>query len=135
MTKSPACCVADDSASKAAQLMKQEDVGPIPVVDGSKRLIGIVTDRDLAIKVVADGRDPRETHLSEIMTRNVIACHEEDNLREALSTMAGHQIRRLPVVDQAGHLCGIISQADVAQRDPKMTGIMVQKISTPHVHH
>jgi len=134
MTKSPACCVPGDSASKAAQLMRQQDVGPIPIVDASERLIGIVTDRDLAIKVVADGKDSRTTTVSEIMTRNVVACHEEDNLQDALSTMAGYQIRRLPVIDHNGHLCGIISQADLAQCDPRMTGIMVQKISTPHIH-
>jgi CBS domain-containing protein len=124
-----------DSASKAAQLMREEDVGPIPIVDESKRLIGIVTDRDLAITIVADGKDSRQTCLNEIMTRNIVACYEEDNLQDALSTMAGYQIRRLPVIDHEGHLCGIISQADLAHRDAKMTGIMVQKISAPNVHH
>ena len=133
MTDKPVCCLPDEPVSAAARVMRREDVGAVPVInDEQKRqLIGIVTDRDLAIKVVAESRDPNQTNISEVMTSTIIACLEGDDVSAAIKTMEEHQIRRLPVVDADGRIIGIISQADVATRlhEPEKTAEMVEEIS------
>lgn len=135
MTRNPVCCVATDSADKVAQIMRNEDVGSIPVVESdlTKKLVGIVTDRDLAMTVVADGRDPRNTPIQTVMTRNPIACYTEDDVNRAFEAMAQHQVRRIPVVDQSYHVVGIIAQADVALRTDNdgRVGQVVEEISKP----
>ena len=135
MTKKPVCCVPADTVVKAARLMKESDVGPIPVVeDGqTKRLVGIVTDRDLALKVVAEGRDPNAVKVEEVMTREPVTCRAEDDLQKAVGLMAERQLRRIPVVDEAGRVVGIIAQADVATRTeaPEKTAGVVEEISKP----
>jgi CBS domain-containing protein len=133
MTRNPKCCVPTDSVMKAAQLMKSQDVGPIPIVadkDGRK-LTGIVTDRDLTIKIIAEARDPITTRLKEVMSDNVVSCKESDEVDQVLKLMEANQIRRIPVVDQDNHLLGIIAQADVATRlgNPGTTGRVVEQIS------
>ena len=133
MTTNPECCLPSDPVIKAAQLMKSEDVGPIPIVkdkDG-KRLAGIVTDRDLAIKVVAEARDPRTTPVEEVMTNDVVTCKENDDVDKALKLMQDYQVRRIPVVDKSDHLLGIIAQADVATRSgsSRTTGKIVEQVS------
>ncbi len=110
---------------------------PIPALpfvienDHTKKLVGIVTDRDLALKVVADGRDPKSTKVEEVMTRKVVTCRPEDDLQKALDAMSEHQLRRIPVVDDDNKLVGIIAQADVATRvnQPQKTAEMVKEIS------
>src|SRR5205085_3263697 len=133
MTKDPACCLPTDTVDKAAQLMKTEDVGPIPVVTDhqTKRLVGIVTDRDLALKVVAEALDARSTTVEEVMTTGVVSCRADDDLETALAAMEGHQVRRIPVVDDNDQIVGIIAQADVATRinQPKKTAEVVEEIS------
>ena len=131
MTKNPEYVMPTDSVMKAAQLMKSEDVGPIPIVKDGKRLEGIITDRDLAIKVVAEGRDPKTTAVEEIMTDNLFTCKESDDIEKALKLMQEHQVRRIPVVDNQDHLLGIIAQADVANRlgSARTTGSVVAEIS------
>ena len=135
MTKEPVCCLPTDTAARAAQLMKDADVGPIPVVENeqSKRLVGIVTDRDLALKVVAEGRDPNAVKVEELMTREPVTCRAGDDLHEAVSLMAARQLRRIPVVDEGGKIVGIIAQADVATRTeaPEKTAGVVEEISKP----
>lgn len=135
MTENPTCCLPSEAVSRVAQLMKDENVGSIPVVENpqTKILAGIVTDRDLAVKVVAGGWDANSTRVADVMTSQVITCHVDDPIDEALDTMADHQIRRLPVVDDNYKIVGIISQADVATRvdKPKETGKMVKEISQP----
>jgi CBS domain-containing protein len=135
MTPDPVCCLANDTVDKAAQVMKNEDVGSVPVVESqeSGRLIGIVTDRDLALKVVASGRDSRSTKIQDVMTRNPIACHADDDLQMALDAMAEYQVRRIPVVDRDNVIVGIIAQADVATRteNPRETAQVVEEISKP----
>jgi CBS domain-containing protein len=118
MTKDPVYCLPNDAVARAAQMMKKENVGPIPVIEneGTKKLVGIVTDRDLALKVVADGRDSKATKVEEVMTREVVTCRPEDDLQRALDAMSEHQLRRIPVVDDGNKLVGIIAQADVATR-------------------
>jgi len=135
MTKNPVTALPMDTVDHVAQLMKQQDIGPVPVVENqqTKKLIGIVTDRDLAIKVVAAGRDPKQTRVEEVMTRELVTCHANDNLQKALDLMGAHQVRRIPVVDDRGAIVGIIAQADVATRVevPDKTAELVEEISEP----
>ncbi len=136
MTPTPACCVPDDIVVEAARVMQSQDVGSVPIVadhDGH-RLVGMITDRDLALRVIAEGRDPRETPVREVMTTGPVSCRESDIYQQALQAMAEHQLRRIPVVDDEGRLSGIIAQADVATRiaQPSTTGAVVEAISDPH---
>jgi CBS domain-containing protein len=129
MTVRPRTVKAGDSIVEAAKLMKGEDSGIAPIVDGD-RLVGVLTDRDIAIRVVAEGRDPRETKVEEIASQNLVTIDPQQDLDEALRLMAQHQVRRLPVVEEDGKLVGIVSQADVARRaDSERTGEVVQEIS------
>lgn len=133
MTKNPEFCLPSDTVIKAAQLMKSEDVGPIPIVadkDGMK-LTGIVTDRDLTIKVIAEARDPNTTRLKEVMSDNVVTCKENDDVDKVLKLMEDNQVRRIPVVGRNDQLLGIVAQADVATRlgQPGKTGRVVEQIS------
>ena len=135
MTKNPVCCLPNDNVVKAAQLMKRLNVGPIPIIDSeeTKKLVGFLTDRDLALKIVAEGRDPKSTKVEEVMTRNVVTCQMDDDLQKAMDVMAEHQLRRIPVVDSGNRIIGIIAQADVATRldQPVKTAEMVKDISQP----
>lgn len=133
MTRNPVSARPEDSVASVARLMKENDIGPVPIVEdnASKRLAGIVTDRDLAIKVVAAGRDPQTTPVREVMTTNVITCRADDDIEAALDAMSTQQLRRIPVVDDGNMLIGIIAQADIATRmnNPEKTGEVVKEIS------
>jgi CBS domain-containing protein len=132
MTRDPVCCSPNDTVRRAAELMKTEDVGPLPVVDNkSGKLVGIVTDRDLVLNVLARGLDAGNTTVSEAMTRDPICCKQEDALEDALEKMSTYQVRRLAVVDDQDRVVGIIAQADVATRiqDPEVAGEVVQEVS------
>ena len=133
MTKNPVCCRPDDSVAKVAQLMQSEDVGSLPVIDSDQtlKLVGIVTDRDLALKVVAKGLDANSTKVGVVMAHKVVTCRAGDDLQKALDAMAEHQLRRIPIVDNENRIVGIIAQADVATRvdQPEKTGEMVKDIS------
>ncbi len=130
MTKDPASCGASETVTKVAGLMKQHDVGSVPVVE-SDRLVGIVTDRDIVLKVVADRRNPEQAPVRDAMTPNPVSCKEDDDLEYALKLMKERQVRRMPIVDGGGRLTGIIAQADVATRVHKdaKTGELVEAIS------
>ena len=130
MTKDPASCNASETVTKVASLMKQHDVGSVPVAE-SDRLVGIVTDRDIVLKVVAAGRNPEQTSVRDAMTPNPVCCKEDDDLEHALKLMKERQVRRMPIVDGSGRLSGIIAQADVATRLNKdaKTGELVEAIS------
>lgn len=134
MTKDLVYSHPTDTVDDVAKLMKKEDIGPVLIVekgDQGKRLVGIVTDRDLAIKVVGEGRDPKKTKVKDVMTTKVVTCRADDDLKNAMDAMAQHQLRRIPVVDEYGMLVGIISQADVATRvnEPEQTAEVVREIS------
>ena len=135
MTRDPKCCLPSDTAVRAAKIMKMENVGAIPVCDGrnSRRLLGIITDRDLALEIVAEGRDPNSSRVENIMSREPITCREDEDLDTALARMESNQIRRIPVVDSQGVLTGIISQADIAIRSHsrEKTAEMVAQVSRP----
>lgn len=133
MTNDPVCCVPEETVVLVARLMKAEDVGSIPIVEDpeSRKLIGIVTDRDLAVEVVAEGRDPNNTRIGEVMNRALFTCRDTDRVEQVLDSMALHQVRRIPVVDQQGCIIGIIAQGDLATRldQPEKTGEVVALIS------
>lgn len=133
MTENPICCLPTDSVKKVAKLMKSENIGPIPVIENeqTRKLIGIITDRDLALRVVAEGRDPESTQVEAVMTRKVVTCRSDEDLQRVLNIMSGRQLRRIIVVDQTNKILGIISQADIAIRmdHPQKTAELVKNIS------
>jgi CBS domain-containing protein len=133
MTKNPVCCLPDDMAAEAAKLMKSGNIGSVPVIEDkqTRKLVGIVTDRDLALKIVAEQRDAKSTRVGAVMTGKVVTCRAEDDVQMALDAMAEHQLRRIPVVDNDNRILGIIAQADVATRvdQPEKTAEMVKEIS------
>jgi CBS domain-containing protein len=129
MTSNPRSLESGSTVMEAARLMRDEDAGIIPVVEGEK-LVGTVTDRDIAIRVVAEGRSPESVTVGEIASRELVTIDPQQDLDEALRLMARHQVRRLPVVEEDGKLVGIVAQADVAKRaSEKRTGEVVEDIS------
>lgn len=118
MTKTPFCCEQKDTAQYAAELMKSHDVGSIPIVNNcdDRILLGIVTDRDICLKIVGAGKASNSL-VSEAMTRSVATSHVDDPLDSCEAKMAKHQVRRIPVVDSHGNCVGIVSQADIALHD------------------
>jgi CBS domain-containing protein len=129
MTENPRTVSSDATVMEAARVMRDDDVGLVPAVDGD-RLVGTVTDRDIAIRVVAEERDPSSTTVREIASTELITIDPEQDLDEALRLMAQHQVRRLPVVEEDGRLVGIVAQADVARHgDDTQTGQVVEQIS------
>ena len=116
---------------EAAAQMKARDVGSLPVCEGL-RVVGIVTDRDLAMRAIAEGLDPNRTTVGDVMTRDVISCRPEDSLRLAEELMRDWQIRRLPVVDERGNLIGLLALAKVARVDDAVhAGQVLKDISQP----
>jgi CBS domain-containing protein len=128
MTAGPTSIASDAMAVEAARRMLSEDVGSLPVVDG-ETLVGMVTDRDLVLKVVAKDLDPNKVPVSDVCTQNPVTVGAEESLDEALQRMAKEQVRRLPVVSD-GQLVGILAQADVARHtNAESTGRLVEEIS------
>jgi CBS domain-containing protein len=128
MTANPTSCQPSTTIVEAAKVMAQEDVGPVPIVEGG-RIVGLVTDRDLVVRVLAEGRDPNSTTIGEIASADLVTVEPDTNLDEALTLMGQNQVRRLPVVE-GGQLVGIVAQADVARAaDEEKTGEVVQDIS------
>jgi len=129
MTANPSSLGSRSNVIEAARLMRDVDAGIIPVVEGDK-LIGTVTDRDIAIRVVAEGKDPEKTTVGEIASRDLVTIDPQQDLDEALRLMARHQVRRLPVVEEDGKLVGIVAQKDIAQHaTDEQTGDVVEDIS------
>jgi CBS domain-containing protein len=128
MTSNPCSIDAEKSVAYAAKMMRDENVGLAPIVEG-QRLVGTLTDRDIATRVVAEDRDPQSTKAGEVASRDVVTVSPEQGLDEALRLMAEHQVRRLPVVEN-DRLVGVVAQADIAQHaQPAETGRMVEEIS------
>ena len=131
MSQRPRAVSPDTSVLEVAEVMDQEDVGSVPVLEGD-RLAGIVTDRDITVRAVAKGKDPRGMPVREITSRDVVTVGPDDDLSEALKLMASYQVRRIPVVDAEERLVGVVSQADVAiEAKEKAVGQMVEDISRP----
>lgn len=132
MTSDPACCTPDSNLKDVARMMVERNCGAIPVVENqrSKKPVGVVTDRDITCRAVAEGRNPLDLTAGELMTRPVLTLAPDDSLEECLNVMEERQVRRIPVVDSKGACCGIVAQADIARRAPEHeTAELVRDIS------
>ena len=132
MTADPACFTADTPLAEVAKMMVDCDCGAIPVVDSqdSKKPVGMITDRDITIRTVAEGKNPLDLTASDAMTVNVMTVNPETSLEECCNLMEEHQIRRVVVVDNKGACCGMIAQADIAiNADDRKTAEVVQEVS------
>jgi CBS domain-containing protein len=132
MTTSPAFCTADTPLQEVARMMVDCDCGAIPVVDDvdGRRPIGMVTDRDITVRAVASGRNPMALTARDCMTTPVATCRDDARLDDCIDLLETKQLRRVPIVDAAGALCGIVAQADVAEHASKRkAGELVRKIS------
>jgi CBS domain-containing protein len=134
MTSNPCTIDAGQSVAYAAKMMREEDVGLAPIVEGDK-LIGMLTDRDIAIRVVAEGRSPDQVKVADVASKQVVTIDPQQDLEEALRIMGKHQVRRLAVVEEDGKLVGVVAQADIAREgDDKQTGELVEEISNRRVN-
>lgn len=132
MTERPRAVTPQTSVREAARLMEEEDVGSLPVVEEGVRLVGIVTDRDFALRVVAGGLDPEATRVSDVASGEIVTLAPDDDLDEALRLMAHAKVRRLPIVVRENELVGMLAQADIARTGKeKATGEVVEAISQP----
>ena len=139
MSKNPATVTPATRVRQAAKLMKDEDVGIVPVVEegGTKRLVGLLTDRDIAIRLVAEGRDPDLVEVRELMSGNPKTARPDDDVSKVMDLMGREQVRRVPIVDERGALVGIVAQADVAieAKDESKVEDTVERISQPGGRH
>ena len=139
MSKNPTCVTPDTSLVEAARLMKDENIGVVPVVESetSKRLVGVLTDRDIAVRAVAEGRDGATTSVGHIMSADVRTSTTSDSVNDVMELMGREQVRRIPVVDDRGALVGIISQADIVleAKDNRRAEKTVEQISQPTGKH
>lgn len=115
MTRNVSTVFSHDSVQYAARLMRDEDCGAIPVVNRNGQLIGMITDRDITVRLVASGYDASQALVSDCMTREAFACHAGETIRDCMSVMSEQQVRRLPIVDDNDRVVGIVSQADLAR--------------------
>jgi CBS domain-containing protein len=130
MTEEPRSIGRSVSVVEAARLMREEHIGSLPITDG-EQLIGMITDRDITTRVVAEGADPETTAVGDVCSRDVISVEADRDHEEALELMARHQVRRLPVIEN-GRLVGIVAQADIAlSENEQRTGELVEAISKP----
>jgi CBS domain-containing protein len=130
MTTDPACCTPQTTLDQVARMMVQNNCGEIPIVDVNDQPVGVVTDRDIVCRVVADGKNPMAHTAESCMSQPVVTVRADDTLAEVVATMEKHQIRRVPVVDERGCCAGIISQADVAWAEPlPEVGELVREVS------
>lgn len=132
MTPNPTCVAPEDSLQDAARKMRDLNVGPMPVCDNN-RLAGMLTDRDIVLSAVAEGKDPRTTHVREAMTQGVVYAFEDQDINEAAQTMREKQIRRLLVLNRDKKLVGIVSLGDLATTndDQQQSGAVLQEVSEP----
>jgi CBS domain-containing protein len=136
MTPNPACCTASTPLREVARMMLDNDCGQIPVVDESQRPIGVVTDRDIAVRVVAEGRDTNQATAADAMSMPVRTVTSDTSLKDAVCVMEADQIRRVPVVDADGKLAGIVAIADLALAGKQeATAEVVREVSEPSTRH
>lgn len=132
MTSDPATCRPETSLAEVARLLVENDCGAIPVVDAAGRPVGIVTDRDIVVRCVAEGKSPLERTARDCMTSGTVTVAPGTDVKECLELMRGHQIRRIPVVDESGRCVGIVSQADVAlEAGDKRAAAVLKDVSRP----
>jgi CBS domain-containing protein len=134
MTREPACCTPENDLYDAAALMVQHDCGAVPIVENtrSRKLVGILTDRDITCRAVARGKDPLTMKVRDCMSTNVVTARPETSIEECCTRMEAYKVRRLPVIDKEGHLCGIVAQADIARTAPEHEAfVLLQRVSQP----
>jgi CBS domain-containing protein len=132
MTKDPACCTAETNLREVARLMVENDCGCIPIVESeeSKKPIGMITDRDITVRAVAEGKNPLDLTAADVMTGQVVTVTPDTSVEDCCNKMEDKQIRRIAVVDENGVCCGIVAQADVAiNADQRKTAEVVQEVS------
>lgn len=130
MTADPTCCRPETTLQEAAKMMADEDCGCLPVVDQDMRPVGVITDRDITCRTVAQGKNPLDLTVSDTMTSPVISVSLDSNIKECCHLMEENQVRRLPVVDENGACCGMVAQADIALNAPEeMSGDLVKGVS------
>jgi CBS domain-containing protein len=129
MTSGATCARESDTVHDAAQILAREGVGALPICGEDNRLKGMLTDRDIVVKVLAEGKDPRAVHVGELAQGEAVTIGADDDAQEIMRTMTEHQVRRLPVID--GHdLVGVVAQADVARALPNpQAGELVEALS------
>jgi CBS domain-containing protein len=139
MTKDPSCVTPDTPLRDAAKMMQRDDVGMLPVVEskGSKKLVGVITDRDITIRHVAEGHASPDCPVREAMTERPVTSREDDDLDDVMKIMGREQVRRIPIVDERGSILGVVAQADIVRdaKDDKRAERTVEKISEPGGRH
>jgi CBS domain-containing protein len=134
MTPGPVCCTPEDTAQKVAKILRDQNIGSVPVVldQQSRTLLGMITDRDLCCSTVADGLDPKTTKIEKLISLSPVSCRDGENIDACERLMQEYQIRRIPVVDGEGRCIGIVAQADLALREkPEKVSKTVAEISKP----
>jgi CBS domain-containing protein len=132
MSPDPVCCLPTDSAQQVAKIMCERDVGSIPVVvdQESRKLLGMITDRDLCCSVIASGMNPSTTTIEKFVSAELVTCRDGENVDKCEKAMQQHQVRRVPIVDGEDRVIGIVSQADLALKDkPEKVSQTVKAIS------
>jgi len=134
MSRDPACCVLTDNAQTVARILCDRNVGSMPVVadQQSRKLVGMITDRDLCCTVIAQGMDPKTTQIASLIALAPLTCRDGENIETCERLMQEHQVRRIPIVDAEDRVIGIVSQADLALRDkPERVSKTIAEISKP----
>lgn len=131
MTADPACVRESDGIAEAARIMKREDTGVVPIIDNDRKLVGLITDRDIVVRLVAEGRNPLDCKVNEAMTKSIRSVNEDATVDEVMQTMRGANVRRVPVCDNNDRIVGIVSMADLATEGEQKgkVGDVVQDIS------
>jgi CBS domain-containing protein len=136
MTRDPRTVTPESTTREAAQVMKEEGVGIVPVVEGAK-LVGVVTDRDIAIRIVAEGRNVDASVRDVMSTKRLATCRADEDVDAVMDKMASEQVRRIPIVDERGSLLGIVAQADIVRKvgNDRKAERTVERISEPGGEH
>jgi CBS domain-containing protein len=137
MTTDPACCTPENNVQEAAQIMVEHDCGEIPVVESKDNMqpLGVITDRDITCRVVARGRNPTQTRVHDAMSSPAVTVKAETGIDDCCRVLEENQIRRVPVVDESGRCCGMVSQADITKSaQPKQTAKVLKKVSERTEH-
>jgi len=133
MTTNPRCCSARDSLQGAAKIMLEADIGEVPVVDEEQKLVGVITDRDIVVRCVAAGESPDTCVVDAYMTAPAVSLTEDASIEDVANAMAKEAVRRIPITDKEGRLCGIVAQADLEHSGARSQKEKVsQRVSTPH---
>ena len=133
MTRDAECVRPDNTLQEAARKMRDLDVGPMPVCGDNDRLVGMLTDRDIAVRAVAEGKDPTRTPVKDVMTEGISYCYEDEDVSDAARQMSEKQIRRLVVLNRDKRLVGIVSLGDLATQtgDRQTAGKTLERVSEP----